>query len=433
MNDTSAMTRATRARWVPVLLLVFVATMINYLNRTVFGVARPLFVQDLHIDPFWAGIIASAFGWSYALAQIPGGAFLDRFGTRLTYALSLVTWSLFTLVQGFANSIGALLAARVGLGLCEAPCFPANSRVLAHWFPQNERARANAIYSIGMYAGIAFLSVPLFWLTQTYGWRAVFIVTGLAGVAFGFIWYVSYREPQHSRLANQAELDLIVAGGGLAAAPAARVPFRWRYVTALLSRRQIACAAIGQFGSNAVLTFFLLDFVNYLVTQRHMAWLHAGIFAAFPYIAAAVGGLVGGLVSDLILKKTGRVNLGRKLPIVTGLILAASVPLANYIPQGQDGLVILLMSIAFFGQGASNLGWTVISDIAPRQLIGVTSGIFNLITNLSAILTPIITGVILQVTGLYDIALTFIGAMPLIGALLYVFVMGDIKRLDFAA
>ena len=425
--------RRSNARWFPILALVFVATMINYLNRTVFGIAKPMLVQDLHIDPIMAGLLGSAFQWSYAAAQLPGGAFLDRFGTRLTYALSLVTWSFFTLIQGFVGSAGAMVAARLGLGLCEAPCFPANSRVLAHWFPQNERARANSIYSIGMYAGIAFLSVPLFWLTQTYGWRLMFILTGIAGVIFGMIWYVSYREPQDSKIANQAELDYIVAGGGLkAVAPGSRMPFRWKYVVQLFSFRQMACAAVAQFGGNAVLTFFLIDFVNYLVNQRHMAFLHAGFFAALPYMAAAIGGIVGGQVSDLILKNGGGANLARKLPIVTGLIMAACIPLVNYIPQGQDGLVILVMSICFFGQGATNLGWTVISDIAPKQLVGITGGAFNLVTNLSGILTPIIIGVILQYTGSYDLSLLFIGALPLIGAFLYVFVMGDIKRLEIA-
>jgi len=411
--------------------MVFVATLINYLNRTVYGIARPLFVKDLHIDPVWVGVIASAFSISYVAAQLPGGAFLDRFGTRFTYGVSLITWSCFTLVQGFILGPYSMLAARLGLGVCEAPCFPANSRVLAHWFPQAERARANSIYSVGMYGGIAFFSVPLFWLTEQYGWRALFIMTGVIGILFGGIWFFFYQEPQESRFANQEELALIVRGGGLRHG-VSQTPFRWRYVAKLLSFRQILCASIAQFGSNAVLTFFLIDFVNYLASQRHMPWLKAGIFVALPYIAAAVGGLVAGQVSDRILKRTGNANLARKLVTATGLILAALVPAAILVPEGQDSLVILIMSVAFFGQGASNQGWTVISDIAPKNLVGVTAGIFNLITNLSGILIPIIIGVILQFTGSYNWALLFIGAMPLIGAFLYIFVMGDIKRLEIS-
>ena len=108
-----------------------------------------------------AGTLGSAFGWSYALIQIPSGALLDRFGTRVTYFVSLVSWSLVTMFQGFVTSVAPFLGLRFALGLCEAPCFPANSRVLNSWFPQQERARANSIYSIGQSAGLAFFSVPL--------------------------------------------------------------------------------------------------------------------------------------------------------------------------------------------------------------------------------------------------------------------------------
>lgn len=422
--------KRTHVRWFPILALVFVATAINYLNRAVFGIARPLFTQELHIDPVLGGLIASGFSWTYAAAQIPAGAFLDRFGTRFTYALSLVTWSAFTVLEGFAVSGAMLFGAYIGLGLCEAPCFPANSRILAHWFPQKERARANSVYAVGQYFNTAILAVPLFWVAATYGWRALFILTGVIGIVWGVIWYLSYREPQESKLANDAERDFIVAGGGLK--HTTRTPFRWKYVGQLLSFRQVQCAAIAQFCGNTVLVFFLLDFVNYLVTQRHMAFLHAGIYAALPYLGAALGGLVGAQVADAILRNGGSVNLARKLPVVAGLLLASTITLVNLVPLGQDGLVIAIMSVAFFGQGATNLGWTVISDLAPKQLIGMTGGVFNMITNLAGILTPIILGVILKLTGTYVYSLIYVGALPLLGAFLYVFVMGDVKRLEIA-
>src|SRR5256885_2362771 len=121
-------TSPTHVRWFLILPLVFVATLINYLNRTVFGIARPYFDQDLHIDPVWVGFLGSAFSVAYVIAQLPGGAALDRFGTRLTYGFSLVTWSAFTVIQGFVSGPYSMLVARLGLGACEAPCFPANSR-----------------------------------------------------------------------------------------------------------------------------------------------------------------------------------------------------------------------------------------------------------------------------------------------------------------
>jgi MFS family permease len=131
------------------------------------------------------GVVFSAFSWSYALLQIPGGIFLDRYGTRLTYSLALSLWSCFTAAMGLVHNLTALGLTRIGLGIFEAPCFPANSRVLATWFPQHERARANSIYSVGQYAGIAFLSVPLFWITQQLGWRGLF--SSLKGFGVGIV------------------------------------------------------------------------------------------------------------------------------------------------------------------------------------------------------------------------------------------------------
>ena len=198
--------RPTGGRW-KVLTLVALGTTINYLDRTLLSVAGPGMARDLHFDPAVMGVVFSAFSWSYALAQIPGGAFLDRYGVRITYFLSAAFWSLFTALQTFTAGIGTLLALRLGLGAAEAPCFPANSRILCSWFPQHERARANGVYSVGMYFGIAFLSPLLFWITATWGWRSLFAIVGLIGLAFAAVWLWLYREPQDSRWANPAERD----------------------------------------------------------------------------------------------------------------------------------------------------------------------------------------------------------------------------------
>ncbi len=425
--------RRTHARWFPILGLVFMATLINYLDRAVFSIARPLFSADLGIAPIVAGTIGSAFNWSYALAQLPGGAVLDRFGTRLVYFVALATWSVFTLLQGTVSSVGAFIGLRIGLGFCEAPCFPANSRVLNSWFPQHERARANSIYAVGMSAGLAFFLVPLFWIAEHYTWRGLFVVAGGIGVVFGVIWYVVYREPQDFAGANQAELDYIAAGGGFAKAKIAQTPVSWANMLRVSRLRPILIISLAQFCGNTVLNFFLIDFVNYLATQRHMPWIKVGIFVSFPYMAAAAGGVVAGIVADRILKRGGSVNLARKMPVATGLILASSLILANFVPDGRDSLVIAIMSVAFFGQGMSNLGWTVLTDMAPKNMVGLAGGFFNMITNLAGILTPFILGVILQITGSYFYSLIYVGVLPLIGAALYIFVLGDVKRLDVPA
>ena len=403
--------------------------MINYLDRTVLGVAAPFLAKDLQLNAATMGLVFSAFSWSYALLQIPGGIFLDRFGTRLTYFIAVVFWSLCTALMGFVQSLNGLILTRIGVGIFEAPCFPTNSRILAIWFPQHERARANGIYSFGQYVGLGFLSIPLFWITERLGWRGLFFVVGGFGVLFGLLWWWLYHNPADSATANQAELDYIEAGGG-GEYKGQPVTFEWRHVAALLRRRQILGASLGQFGGNSTQVFFVTWFPTYLVTARGMTFLQAGLMTALPFIGASIGVLLGGVLSDTILKRTGSANWARKLPIVGGLLLASTIVAANYVPAGNDAAVILIMSIAFFGQGMTNLGWTVISDIAPKPLIGLTSGIFNFSANLAGIITPLVIGIAFQMTGSFVGPLIYIGVVALIGAVSYSVILGDIHRLD---
>jgi MFS transporter, ACS family, D-galactonate transporter len=423
--------RRTHVRWVPVLALVATGTMINYLDRTVLGIAAPFLTRDLALSATEMGLVFSAFSWSYAALQIPGGIFLDRFGTRLTYFTAVVCWSIFTGLMGIVRSLGALVATRIGVGVFEAPCFPANSRILATWFPQHERARANSIYSFGQYVGLGFLSLPLFWITQRFGWRGLFFAVGGLGVLFGFAWWALYRNPNESRRVNRAELDYIEAGGG-GEYRGAPLQFEWSHIAALLRHRQIVGASIGQFGGNSTQVFFVTWFPTYLVRARGMTFIQAGIMTSLPYIAASVGVLSAGIVSDAILKRSGSANVARKLPIVGGMLLASTIVLANYAPAGRNGLVILIMSIAFFGQGMTNLGWTVVSDVAPKKLIGLTAGIFNFSANLAGIVTPLVIGITFEMTGTFVGPLVYIGVVALLGAFAYSVILGDIHRLEVA-
>src|SRR4029079_14206063 len=385
----------------------------------------------LGLTPTQMGLAFSAFSWSYAALQIPGGIFLDRFGTRLTYFIAISFWSLLTGMMGAVRSFSALLLTRIGVGVFEAPCFPANSRILATWFPQHERARANSVYSVGMNFGLGFLSVPLFWITQQFGWRGLFFIGGGFGVAFSFVWWALYHHPSETRTANRAELEYIEAGGG-GEYTGQRLEFKWRHIGALLKHRQVIGASIGQFGGNSTLVFFLTWFPTYLVTARGMTFIKAGMMVSLPYIAAAVGVVIGGLVSDLILKRTGSANWARKLPIVSGMLLASTIVLANWVPAEDNALVILVMSVAFFGQGMTNLGWTVVSDIAPKKLIGLTGGLFNFTTNLAGIVTPIVVGAMYQRTGSFVVPLAYIAVVAVVGALAYSVILGDIHRLEIA-
>lgn len=426
LNPVDSTARPSRVRLL-ILALISFGTVINYLDRSVLGIAAPLVTRDLGLSAAMMGVIFSAFSWSYAAAQVPGGILLDRFGTRLVYFVSVSVWSLFTLSQGLVNSLGALLGCRLGLGLAEAPCYPANSRVFGTWFPRAERARANGACSVGQYFGLAFLSPALYWVAANWGWRALFFLAGALGVLFAAIWLQVYREPQLGRGINRAELDYIERGGGLGRT-VVRTAFSWRNLRQLLGKRQFLGAAFGQFASNTTLTFFLTWFPTYLASARHMQLQKAGIFAVLPYIAASIGVLLGGWLSDWLIRKTGSQTLGRKLPIVAGLLMATTIIGANFVRS--DVAVVAIMSFVFFGQGMCNLGWTLITELAPKQLMGLTGGLFNLFTNLAGIVTPLVVGIIVGDTGSFFGAFTFIGTVALLGVFSYVFVIGEVRQME---
>jgi MFS transporter, ACS family, D-galactonate transporter len=417
----------TRVRFF-ILALVAICTMINYLDRTVLSIAAPSLSKELRLDPAVLGIVFSAFSWTYAFAQVPGGILLDRFGTKLIYFISITFWSLCTLLQSAVTGLYSLLSLRLGLGLFEAPCFPANGRIVAVWFPQNERARATSVYTVGEYIGLAFLSPLLFGMVAQFGWRALFIAVGGIGIFFGLAWWFGYREPNQSRRVNQAELDYIAAGGGLAPAKTSTTAFSWQLVGRLLTKRQMWGACLGQFGGNSTLVFFLTWFPTYLADQRHMAWVKAGFLAVLPFLGASLGVMFGGWWSDRLLKRSGSASLARKLPIITGLLLASTIIAANYCDNNI--IIILIMSVAFFAQGMTGLGWTVISDIAPKDLMGLTGGVFNFAANLAGIITPMVIGFIVHATGSFVGALVYIASVGLLGAFSYIFILGDVRRIE---
>jgi len=428
MTDIAAPSaqKPSRARF-GILALIASGTLINYLDRTILGIAAPALTHDLGIDAAVMGVVFSAFSWSYAASQVPGGVFLDRMGTRLTYALSVGFWSLFTLLHAVATGLAGLLGLRLALGIAESPCFPANSRVVATWFPRSERAFATGVYTVGEYIGLAFLSPVLFWMLAHHGWRSLFIVCGVAGLAFTLVWLARYREPREHPRANAAELEVIRQGGGMVSSSARGAPFEWSKAGALLRYRQMWGICLGQFAGNSTLVFFLTWFPTYLATERQMDYLKIGFFAVLPFIAASVGVLFGGWWSDGMLRRGLSPNIARKLPVIAGLLLASTIIAANFVES--DAVVIAILSVAFFAQGMAALGWTLVSDIAPEGMLGLTGGVFNLAANLAGIVTPLVIGFIVAATGSFFFALAYVGLLALLGALAYIFILGDVERI----
>jgi MFS transporter, ACS family, glucarate transporter len=277
-------------------------------------------------------------------------------------------------------------------------------------------------------------------ITHAYGWPWTFAFMGGLGIAFSLVWLRTVYAPRRHPRLTEGELDHIAAGGGLVnmdepPAPGETAPPRgaaipWRHLKVLLANRMLAGIYLGQFCINALTYFFITWFPVYLVQQRGMSILSAGLVASIPAICGFVGGVLGGVISDWMLRRGFSLTAARKTPIVAGMLLSTSMVACNYVDA--PAVVIAVMALAFFGKGIGALGWAVIADAAPREIAGVSGGLFNMFGNISSITTPIVIGYIIQGTGSFNGALVFIGANAVVAVLAYLLVVGEIRRVPLA-
>ncbi len=417
--------RPARARFI-VAGLLFVTVVINYLDRANLAVAAPLLRQDLGIDSVQMGLIFSAFGWSYASCQIPGGWLVDRMSSRRLYTCLIALWSVATGILGLARSMTALFGLRLAVGAIESPSFPINNRVVTIWFPERERASAIAFYTSGQFVGLAFLTPVLMYLQLRFGWRALFAVLGLVGIVWAVVWYLLYREPAALSGANSEEVEPVPAERRLESnQPAVATKSQSGDLLKVVTNVKLWGLYIGQYAVTSVLWFFLTWFPTYLVQYRHISFSKAGVLASLPFLAAFCGVVLSGLLSDFLFRRGLSLGASRKAPIVAGLLLSMTIIGANFVQT--PAAMIAFMSLAFFGNGVASISWSLVSELAPIGLIGLTGGMFNFMGNLPAITVPIIIGILVRGND-FSMALAFISAMALMGALSYIFVVGKIEH-----
>jgi ACS family D-galactonate transporter-like MFS transporter len=413
-------------------VMLFVTVVINYLDRSNLSITAPAMSRELGIDPAQMGVVLSAFGWSYAFCQIPGGWLVDRVRPRVLYPILILTWSLATVMLGFVHTVPLLIATRVLIGALEAPSYPTNNRVVTTWFPERERATAIGFYTSGQFIGLAFLTPVLLWLQAEVGWHMVFVATGGVGIAWGILWYLLYREPRAFPGTNAAEIELIREGGGLVDLDRKhevldeRRPFAWADLRHVLTFRKLWGVYFGQFALTSTLWFFLTWFPTYLVEARGMSFVRAGFLASLPFAAAFVGVLCSGVLSDFLVRRGASLAQARKGPIVAGLLLSISIVGANYVES--PAAVIAFLTLAFFGNGLASITWSLVSAIAPERLLGLTGGVFNFVGNLSSITVPIVIGYLARDYG-FSAGLVYVAVLAFLGAISYLFVVGKVERL----
>lgn len=428
--------RRTRVRLLIVAML-FAATTINYADRATISIAGPDMAKELGLSPVQMGYVFSAFAWSYVLAQIPGGWLLDRYSVKWVYAAAVALWSAFTLVQGAVGfftgltAVVLLFALRLAVGLTEAPVFPANARIVAAWFPTRERGMASAFFNSAQYFATVLFTPLMAWIVHNFGWHHVFTSMGLLGIVFAVLWLRVVDSPKNHPSMNQAERDYIEAGGALLdmdGQSRSKQGDAGRTLRQLLANRMLLGIYIGQYCITVLTYFFLTWFPVYLVKERGLSILQAGFAAVLPALCGFIGGILGGVISDLLLRRGFSLTAARKIPIVGGMLLSMSIIGCNYVQA--DALVVGLMALAFFGKGIGALGWAVVADTSPRESGGLSGGLFNTFGNTAGITTPIAIGYIVQSTGSFNGALVFVGLNALVACFCYLVVVGEIRRVE---
>ncbi|MBS0455411.1 MAG: MFS transporter [Proteobacteria bacterium] len=422
-----------------ILALITIVLAFSTGDRATLSVAGAGMSKELGLTPVQMGWLFSSFAWAYVLAHIPAGWLVDKLGAKRTVIGGLVLWSICTMFMGaaswFASAFAALLVLRFLLGTFEAPVGPASARVIAAWFPSAERGMAGAIFNSAQYVSLAIFTPLMGWLDHQFGWEHVFSVMGGLGLLLALLWWRSYHVPsEHPKLSTD-ELDMMRKGGALvglsaqgSAAEAVIDDTQVPGIRDLFRSRMLSGIFLAQYCITAITWFFVSWFPTYLVKERGMNILTAGFVASIPAIAGCIGGVLTGFVSDWLLKRTGSLTIARKVPITIGLVLTVAMIGCNYVTS--DTLVVVLMSLAFFGKGFGSLGWTVVADTAPKQMIGLTGGVFNAIGNTAGITTPVVIGYILGATGSFQQALVFVGLHGLVAVASYWLIVGRIERFE---
>lgn len=385
---------------------------ISYLVRVNISHAVIPIAQEYSLNEVQQGMLLSAFAWGYVLLMFLGGILVDKFGALKMSFKSAISWSIFTGISSIGIAWPMIFTSELLAGASEAPIFPANAKIVRNNFEENERGRATAIFDSGSYVGTAISAPLMSFLIVNFSWRYAYIAIALMGIIWAVVWRrISKDFYDTSEVTSKKKLDK-------------------HSVLSCIANRKVIGMSVGFFCYNYVKNFYLTWFPSYLVSQKGFSILKIGFWGMLPSIAAVVGGMVAGTITDCMISKGFSKTLSRKLPLCIGLICSSSIILADFVDSGYVAVGLLSFSFAM-AIAASPSIWAIPGDIAPDvNFVGTIGGIQNTVSNIAGIVAPILTGYIIYKTGGYQMALILSGAIACIGALSYIFVVGKLERIS---
>ncbi|MDE3188691.1 MAG: MFS transporter [Acidobacteriota bacterium] len=406
--------------------LLGLGVLVNYFDRVNLSVSHDALFTAFGISNITFGYLSGAYNWTYALCQLPIGVLLDKFGVRRIGRISTFIWSLASFGAAISPGIPSLFAARLTLGVGEAPTFPANAKAIGSWFPSRARSFATSIFDAAAKFSSA-MGVPLLGIVLLkIGWRWSFALTGFISFGYFLLFWRVYRDPDEDASLSDMERKYIAVGD---AAPGAmeEVIQQPSSLTYLIRQRKVIGLALG-FGSYNYVFYLLLTWLpSYLSMALHIDLLHSFLYTSLPWLVATAGDLVvGGWLVDALIRRGWNVNLVRQVVLIGGTTCGLGILGAARAHSAQEALFWISVSIGGLS-AAAPVGWSVPSLIATRNNVGRVGGILNFSNQISGIAAPVLTGYLVTATHSFAWAFRASAIYLVIGIAAYIFLLGRIE------
>jgi ACS family hexuronate transporter-like MFS transporter len=372
------------------LSLVFLATTINYLDRQVMGLLKPVLEREFSWDEKDYSYIVMAFTTTYAIGYMAMGRFIDRVGTKVGYAVSLIVWSLASIGHGFVKSTIGFIIARSTLGISEAGNFPAAIKSVAEWFPKKERALATGIFNSGATVGAILAPLIVPFILGHYGWRQTFVWIGALGMIWIILWWKFYAIPEKTKTLSREELQYIKSDQNEKTEEKKQIP-----LSELLKYKVTWSFAIGKILTDPIWYFFMFWLPAYFSDVFKMDLTKPSIPLIIIYSGTTIGSIGGGYLSSFLIKKGWAIGKARSLTMLLFALMVVPVMFSKYVDNmWLITLVIALATAAHQGWGANLM--TTVGDQLPNHYVSSVIGFGGMLGSAAGIIFPLFIGIVLD-------------------------------------
>jgi ACS family D-galactonate transporter-like MFS transporter len=413
-----------RRRW-RIAFLLGIGVLVNYFDRVNLSVAHAALITTFAISNITFGYLSAAYNWTYTLCQLPVGVLLDRFGVRRVGRISSFIWSVASFAAAITPNLGGFFAARLLLGIGEAPTFPSNAKAIGYWFPARERSSATSIFD-GAAKFASAIGVPMIGiLLLKVGWRWCFAATGMVSFLYFLLFCRVYRDPSEDPELTTEERDYILEKDAAALLPATETAS----LGYLMRQPKVIGVALG-FGAYNYVFYLLLTWLpSYLSSALHIDLLHSFLYTGVPWLVGTASELlVGGWLVDRLLEQGWNASGVQRTVLIGGTTMGLGIIGAAYAQTAATALLWISISLAGLS-AASAVGWSVPSLIGPRGSVGTLGGIQNCSSQVSGILAPIVTGYLVSARHSFGWAFGVAGIYLSIGISAYIFLLGRLEKI----